>query len=115
MQDAYVPANWQEWILFEEGNKLYLVFYVIISILKILSSFFYMGMITNIYVKWYEIRNVQIQMLVYESCFLMEMILQFFRKVTPDGYSHELNNFVDIAIHYFQTMFLWHAIPLIPF
>ena len=62
-----------------------MIFYVFISILKVVSSFFYMAIFSNTHNEWYDMQSVQIQMAVYESCFLIEMILQFFRKVTPDG------------------------------
>ena len=42
------------------------------------------------------------------------MILQFFRRVTPDGHAHELTGFIDISVQYLKTDFVWHLIPLIP-
>ena len=92
-----------------------MIFYVFISILKVISSFFYMAIFSNTQNKWYDIQSVQIQMAVYESCFLIEMILQFFRKVTPDGQSKELKDIMIISKNYISTNFIWHLIPLIPF
>ena len=54
-------------------------------------------------------------MAVFESCFLLEMILQFFRKVTPDGQSTELKDIMAITKLYIRSNFIWHLIPLIPF
>ena len=92
-----------------------MIFFVLISILKVISSFFYMGMFSNTRVKWYDYKSVQVQMAVFESCFLLEMILQFFRKVTPDGQSTELKDIMAITKLYIRSNFIWHLIPLIPF
>ena len=54
-------------------------------------------------------------MAIYESLFFIEMILQFLRKVTPDGSSTKLSDIKSIAKYYIQTNFIWHFIPLFPF
>ena len=59
-----------------------------------------MAMVGNIHYDWYDKRYVQYQMIVYESCFLVEMIIQFFRKVQPDGHTKELDDILEISKHY---------------
>ena len=76
--------------LFDEWNQWYIIFYVFISLLKIFASKYYLGICANIHVDWYEMQSVKICLIVFEALFLIEMILQFFRKVTPDGKNKQM-------------------------
>ena len=74
-----------------------------------------MGICANRHQPLEDRKMVIYGLIVFEVFFLFEMILQFFRKVTPDGASRPLNTFGMIAKHYLKTKFIWHFIPLIPF
>lgn len=83
--------------------------------LKLVSSYFYMGLCANRHQPLEERMIVQHFLLIFELMFLLEMVLQFFRKVTPDGASRPLTTIQTISIHYMKTKFIWHFIPIIPF
>lgn len=104
-------------LLFEEKNRLYLVFFVFISILKLFSSMFYMAICANRHHSYDHMkeREVQEPIIVFEFFFFIEIVLQFFRQVTPDGQSKPLSSMGPIAKHYLRTKFIWHFIPIIPF
>lgn len=101
-------------LLFEERNRLYLLFFFYISALKLVSSFFYMGICANRHKPLDDMKVTYYALIFFEFCFLIEIILQFFRKVTPDGASKPLCSFADIAKHYIRTKFVWHFIPILP-
>lgn len=101
--------------LFSEWNSIYCIFWVFISLMKVGSSFYYLGICANIHVDWYEIEANKIIMAIFESLFLLDMIVNFFRKVTPDGQSRPLDTMQKISWNYLGTNFIFHLIPLIPF
>lgn len=87
----------------------------------------YMGMFANIHYDWFGkldqvkyksdeqmVKNIQILSAFFEICFLIEMVLQFFKRVTPDGHAQELTGFLEISVQYLKTDFIWHLIPLLP-
>lgn len=114
-KDAEEGIDISTCFLFWERNRLYLVFLSFISILKIVSSYLYLAMCANSMHYWEEEQTVIVLIAVFEGCFVFDMALNFFRKVTPDGQSVPLNSLSKIANHYVSTKFVWHAIPLIPF
>lgn len=72
-------------LMFDEWTNWYVGFYIFISLLKVISSFYYLGICANIHIDWYSYKTTQFNMIFFEVFFLIEIILQFFRKVTPDG------------------------------
>ena len=86
--------------LFEEWNTTYCFFWVFISLLKVASSFYYFGICANIQIDWYARYDVQVFLIVFESFFLIEILVNFLRKVTPDGKSMPLDTIQKIGWHY---------------
>lgn len=64
-------------LLFEEKNRLYLIFFVFISILKMFSSMFYMALCANRHHSYDHIKSKEVQqpILVFEIFFFIEMVL----------------------------------------
>ena len=79
-------------LLFEERNKLYLTFFVYISALKLASSFFYMAICANRHADLMSQAEIHLFTAFFEVQFLIEMLLQFLRKITPDGAAKPLES-----------------------
>lgn len=62
-------------LLFQERNRLYLFFMFFISLLKVFSSCFYMCLVANTHNDWYEKDDINMMILFFELCFLIEMFL----------------------------------------
>lgn len=62
-------------LLFEERNKLYLIFFVYISALKLASSYFYMAICANRHADLTSHAEIQLVMAFFEVQFLIEILL----------------------------------------
>lgn len=62
-------------LLFEERNRLYLLFFFYISALKLVSSFFYMGICANRHKPLDDMKVTYYALIFFEFCFLVEIIL----------------------------------------
>lgn len=102
-------------LLFEEDNYYYALFHIFMSMLKVISSFYYLGISANIHFDWYGESSTQFYMAFFEIFFLIEIILQFFRKVTPEGKSKPLSEISDVSMNYLNNNFIHQLIPIIPF
>ena len=100
--------------LFEEWSTPYCIFWIFVSFLKVASSFYYLGICANIQIDWLALKSTKIIMIIFEIFFLIDMIVNFCRKVTPDGKSTPLDTIQRVAMNYLQTKFIFHLVPLIP-
>ena len=89
-------------------SRLYKLEQGLISICCLISSYLYMQVVCF----GWESYN---QAFFFEYIFLMDLILCFFVEYTPnDGRNTAVKNHYQIAVHFINTDFLSHFIPIFP-
>ena len=101
--------------MFDEADTWYIVFDIILSIFKVSSSFRYLAICANLDYDWYSDSGTMFMIHLVEALHIFEIILQFFKQVTPKGKSKKLNTFPTVAKYYLATNAYKHLIPIIPF
>ena len=101
--------------MFDEANPYYVIFDILVSLFKVSSSFQYLAICANIDYDWYSDPTTISLITTVEVLHIFEIILQFFKKVTPKGKSKELNTFPKVGKYYLANHFYKHFIPIIPF
>ena len=98
-----------DYFVFVETQSLYQIFQVCISLLYILSGYFYAYLAAFRDTKFDDyFDHLEILTLVFELLFLMHLVLQFFKS------GEEKVKFLTIAQKYLSDGFLTDFIPIIP-
>ena len=108
-----------EMLIFSEKNFIYQIFHISVSLLSLLSSYFYL------YLAAFRMMPHQVDMPTFlyisdsiEGIFLIYIILQFFKSYSPEGGGDlvkPVRYWTDIIFHYLRNDFLMDFIPIIPF
>jgi len=99
-----------------EDNLPYLFFNSLVSVLCIISSYYYLYIASFRYDSKFESESAGFTtMIIFESVFFVHMMLQFILEYRIEDKNETIKNIIDIALNYLYTGFIFDLIPLLPF